>query len=130
MQRDRDKWRGVASQAKEEQYRMADPCDPRKRSKTCASCHVGNSDEGKVVTHAMYAAGHPPLPSLEIATFSDEMPRHWQYLKEKPEPAQKILSYNPTELERTKLVLVGGAQDFQAAMELLAGQAEGAAQTN
>src|SRR5947209_10193839 len=104
MQRDRDKWRGVASQAKEEQYRMADLWDPGKRSKTCASCHVGNSDEGKVVTHAMYAAGHPPLPGVEISTFSDAMPRHWQYLKEKQPAAQKLLDYNADELEKTKLV--------------------------
>jgi hypothetical protein len=129
LQRDRDKWRSLTRQTKEEQYGMTDLWDPAKRTKMCASCHIGNTDEGKVVTHAMYAAGHPPLPSIEIATFSDEMPRHWQYLREKNERAQKMLGYNPAELERTKLVVVGGAVEFQAAMELLATQAELVAQT-
>lgn len=130
LQRDREKWRSLSRQAKEEQYGMLDLWDPAKRTGMCASCHIGSTQEGKAVTHAMYAAGHPPLPGIEVATFSDEMPRHWQYLKEKPQQAQSILGYNTAELERTKLVLVGGAVDFQAAMELLASQADAAAQGN
>lgn len=128
--REAEKWRSLSRQTKEEQYGMTDLWDPAKRTRLCASCHIGNAQEGKVVTHDMYAAGHPPLPSIEIATFSDEMPRHWQYLKEKDEKAQRILSYDPAELERVKLVVVGGAVDFQAAMQLLAGQAEMSAQVN
>ena len=62
---------------------MTDLWDPVKRATKCASCHIGNPGEQKVVTHAMYAAGHPPLPGLETATFSDAMPRHWEYLREK-----------------------------------------------
>ena len=31
----------------------------------CLSCHLGNAREGRVVTHEMYAAGHPPLPGFE-----------------------------------------------------------------
>ena len=72
---------------------MTDLWDPVRRAETCASCHVGNHDEGKVVTHAMYAAGHPPLPGFETATFGDLEPRHWQYLSEKTpatsEPPQR-----------------------------------------
>jgi hypothetical protein len=124
LQRERDKWRSLSRQAKEEQYGMTDLWDPAKRAKKCASCHIGNSDDGKVVTHAMYAAGHPPLPGVEVSTFSDAMPRHWQYLKEKQPAAQKLLDYNPDELERTKLVVIGGAVDLQEAMTLLATQAE------
>ncbi len=44
----------------------------------CADCHVGNLAENKFVTHAMYAAGHPPLPNFELQTFCESMPRHWQ----------------------------------------------------
>ncbi len=44
----------------------------------CADCHVGNLRENKFVTHAMYAAGHPPLPNFELQTFCDAMPQHWQ----------------------------------------------------
>ena len=50
---------------------------PAGKAEKCLSCHIGNSDEGKVVTHEMYAAGHPPLPSIEVATFTFAMPRHW-----------------------------------------------------
>ena len=28
----------------------------------------------------MYAAGHPPLKSVELASFGDRMPRHWRLL--------------------------------------------------
>ncbi len=121
---DREEWRKKPRQEKEDVWGMTDLWDPAKRTKKCASCHIGNSDEGKVVTHAMYAAGHPPLPGVEVSTFSDAMPRHWQYLKEKKEAAQKLLDYKPDELERTKLVVIGGLVDLQEAMNLLATQAE------
>ncbi len=34
------------------------------------------------MTHEMYAAGHPPLPSVELQTFCEEMPQHWQTPRE------------------------------------------------
>ena len=33
--------------------------------------------------HEWYAAGHPPLPSFELATFESQMPAHWKSLREK-----------------------------------------------
>jgi hypothetical protein len=81
--RGRERWRTWSRQKKEQDYGMTDLWNPERRSALCASCHVGNAAEGKVVTHEMYAAGHPPLPSFEVSTFSDKMPRHWQYLQEK-----------------------------------------------
>src|SRR5262249_28360518 len=62
---------------------------PVGRAELCASCHVGNLHEGKFVTHEMYAAGPPPLPGFEAATFSNSMPRHWRYMHEKSEALQK-----------------------------------------
>ena len=103
---------------------MIDLWDPAKRARKCASCHVGSAPEGKVVTHAMYAAGHPPLPGLEVATFSDAMPRHWQYLAEKSDEAKKLLEYKPDVPERTELLLIGGLVDLEESMDLLASQAE------
>lgn len=44
----------------------------------CMDCHVGNRDKNMFVTHEMYAAGHPPIPSIELQEFSKEMPQHWQ----------------------------------------------------
>jgi mono/diheme cytochrome c family protein len=57
---------------------MRDLRDPAQRAEVCVSCHVGNVDEGKIVTHAMFAAGHPPLPSFEIVNFSRNEPQHWR----------------------------------------------------
>ena len=53
--------------------------DPHVRAELCASCHVGSAAAGKVVTHDMYAAGHPPLPPFELATFMESQPKHWGY---------------------------------------------------
>ena len=34
--------------------------------------------------HEWYAAGHPPLPSFELASFQAQMPVHWKPLAAKP----------------------------------------------
>lgn len=124
LEKKRKQWRALTRLEKEKKFGMTDLWDPAKRAAMCASCHVGSAEEGKVVTHDMYAAGHPPLPSFEIATFSEAMPRHWEYLRDKKPPEiQKELGYNPAELEQTKLILVGGIVAFREAMELLAAEA-------
>src|SRR5262249_35164963 len=122
---ERDTWRSYTRRLKEEKYGMKDLWDPAQRARLCASCHVGNQAEGKVVTHAMYAAGHPPLPGVEIATFSDAMPRHWQYAREKTPEVQKILHFSRDEaaFEQTRLVAVGSVVVLREALELLACQA-------
>lgn len=53
------------------------------KAKLCASCHVGDIAQEKFVKHEWYAAGHPPLPSFELASFEAQMPVHWQSLREK-----------------------------------------------
>jgi hypothetical protein len=100
--------------------------DPVKRTELCTSCHVGSHKEGKFVTHDMYAAGHPPLPAFEVGTFSDQMPRHWQYRSEKSPSIQKELGLRPDEKERTQMVLVGAIVALRDTMELLARQAAAA----
>jgi 5-methylcytosine-specific restriction endonuclease McrA/mono/diheme cytochrome c family protein len=122
----RKKWRTMSRKVKWEQYGMRDLWDPEVRATLCVSCHIGNAAEGKVVTHAMYAAGHPPLPGVELATFSDAMPRHWKYLSEKPANVQKILEYDPAKsaFERSELVVVSALVAFRESMNLLATQAE------
>jgi hypothetical protein len=121
----RKMWREKTREEKEKTYGMIDLWDAEKRAQICASYHVGNAGEKKVVTHDMYAAGHPPLPGFEVASFSDQMPRHWQYLSEKPKEIWRIPGYNPAEvgLERTELVLVGGLVSFRESLKLLADQA-------
>jgi hypothetical protein len=53
-------------------------------ARVCLSCHFGNPEESKWVTHEMYAAGHPPLPPLDLGKFLDETSsKHWMTLNEK-----------------------------------------------
>jgi hypothetical protein len=107
---------------------MHDVRDPVVLSRLCVSCHVGSPAEGKVVMHDMYAAGHPPLPSIEIATFCEKMPRHWRHLHDKSPDIQRLLrtAYHlpDSELERTKLTMLGAVVSFQASLKLLAAQDE------
>ena len=79
----RDKWWRLVTPAAKTQLGMTDVRHPVWRALLCASCHVGSLDDGKFVTHQMYAAGHPPLPGFEFAAFSSQMPVHWRSLKEK-----------------------------------------------
>ncbi len=98
---------------------------PEIQSEKCLSCHVGNFDEGKVVTHEMYAAGHPPLPSIEVATFTNSIPRHWWLLAERKDSnLRKALGFKEGELEQTKLALVGAAVAFRTSMKLLADESK------
>lgn len=103
---ERLRWRQLSRQEKEK-WGMSDLWDPAKRASLCASCHVGSAEkgQGRVLTHEMYAAGHPPLPSFEPAKFSDAM-RHWDYRGKQKEQAQ--------------LVAVGAAVTFESSMRLLA----------
>ena len=126
-------WRQLDRAYKQEKFGMTDLWDPVKRTKTCASCHIGDADPEKhrLVTHDMYAGGHPPLPAFETAAFCNNLPRHWQLLNEKPEKMQKAnYQWDPTELEQTKLVVAGGAAAFREAMDLLAQKAEQAEKDN
>ncbi len=77
-------WRYMSPKEKAETYGYYDVRSPVSRAKMCASCHVGNAPEGRVVTHEMYAAGHPPLPGFEMETFSDQEPQHWRDIRHKP----------------------------------------------
>lgn len=72
-----DAWRLAAPKYKSERG-MKDLVNTASQASMCLDCHVGNRDKGMFVTHQMYAAGHPPLPSVEIETFSQQMPQHWQ----------------------------------------------------
>jgi hypothetical protein len=56
--------------------------DPLVATARCASCHVGNKQEGRFVTHEMFAAGHPPLPPLDFMGYAREQPRHWGWPNE------------------------------------------------
>ncbi len=63
---------------------MWDLTSPSTSAAVCLSCHLGNIDEGRFVTHDMYAAGHPLLPPFDLQTFLSAMPPHWTTIAEKP----------------------------------------------
>jgi len=69
-------WREWDPAAKQE-WGLVNLRDPAVAVAKCASCHVGNTAEGRFVTHEMYAVGHPPLPPLDLMAYAREQPRHW-----------------------------------------------------
>ena len=112
-------WRAKTSQEKE-RLGMVDVRTPVKRAKQCFSCHIGNASNGKFVTHEMYAAGHPPLPGIEIETFLRKMPPHWKPLSKKSERIKKLFNFDPNELSRTKSVILSGALALRESVNLIA----------
>lgn len=136
----RRKWRSLSGPEKQQQFGMTDLWDPVERAKLCSSCHIGNGRD-KMVTHEMYAAGHPPLPGFEVASFSDAMPRHWETIHEKLKrvDTQKNLSkeerdavlevlkskYRNAEkqLDQTEMVVTGGVVALRQSFQMVADQA-------
>jgi hypothetical protein len=111
--------------------------DPHARAERCAACHVGNSAEGKFVTHEMFAAGHPPLPPLEVMTFSRDQlmhyipPRDNKYINGlSDDDAWKLFHVRKGESAAARQVAVGAAVGFREAMRTLAHEAEDAAAKN
>jgi hypothetical protein len=118
-------WRALTPEAKEA-LGMFNVRDPVKRAELCMSCHVGNALEGKVVSHEMYAAGHPPLPAIEVAGFSLNLPKHWMDLKDIPflkkadDKLQKAYHFHNAEFQQTKQVLASGVVGVRNLMTLVA----------
>ncbi|GAA5511118.1 multiheme c-type cytochrome [Novipirellula caenicola] len=72
-----EKWRLQPPQAKSAAG-MRNLVDTSNQAQLCMDCHVGNRSKNMFVSHEMYAAGHPPIPSIELQQFCAEMPQHWQ----------------------------------------------------
>jgi hypothetical protein len=118
-------WRFKTPEQKQE-CGMNDLRDPVVRAQVCLSCHLGNVAQGKVVTHDMFAAGHPPLPGFEMETFGQAMPAHWRHLSEKPESIRQIAAaanYNTEQANRTDAALLGALVAVRMSAELLGEQA-------
>ncbi len=109
---------------------LRDLRDPEIRSQLCMSCHIGNAAEGKVVTHAMFAAGHPPLPPIEIATFSHNEPQHWRdayavpYFQNPSEEIERNYHLKDINYRQTKLALVGGVVSLRETLRMAAARAD------
>jgi len=53
-------------------------------AQVCLSCHLGSAKESKSIPHTTYAAGHPPLPPVDLAKFLDSTcEKHWISIQEK-----------------------------------------------
>jgi len=121
-----DGWR---SKSPADKYKLGqiDLRDPAIRAEKCASCHVGNLREGKLVTHEMYAAGHPPLPAFELLTFSTEEPMHWRYPEAVPyykkldaQVAKDLFHFDANDSAEARLLAVGAVVTFRENIKLLA----------
>ncbi|MHC4342181.1 MAG: multiheme c-type cytochrome, partial [Planctomycetota bacterium] len=67
-------WQNLSIAQKEERG-LRDLSTPAKRAQTCVRCHVGGDSSD--ITHAIMAAGHPPL-HFDAATYLRVMPPHWK----------------------------------------------------
>ena len=130
-------WRTLKPEQKAEAG-MRDLRDPVVKAALCVTCHVGNAAEGKVVTHEMYAAGHPPLPPFELASYMEGEPKHWGYptdpklkfFADLPEKDRWPLYHFHTAKEESYLArhyAAGSIATLRAEAELLLADAEKAA---
>lgn len=119
-------WSALTRQQKQDLAGMTDLWNPSTRAETCLSCHLGDPDpsRGRSITHAMYAAGHPPLPPIEVASFSELQPRHWRLAREKPPSVLSRLGLDPDRLETTEQVIAGGRALLRRHAEILANSAD------
>jgi hypothetical protein len=124
-QHDDPPWRKLAA-ADKEALGLRDVRDPEKRAALCMSCHIGSAAEGKVATHAMFMAGHPPLPPFEVAAFSLNEPQHWRdagdvkYFRQKLTPEVRS-NYHLEQLDfrRTRQAVVGQVVALRETMRLV-----------
>lgn len=129
------KWSSRSREEKTRHFGLRDLWDPVERAKLCFSCHIGNLEEGKFVTHEMYAAGHPPLPSVELAAFAAAMPRHWETLTQKAARARSLgddakngpkflktaygIDPEAIELEETRLVAISSLAALRDSVRMM-----------
>ncbi len=76
-----EKWRAQTPEFKAS-HGMRNLASAQAQTKLCYSCHIGDHKQNMFVTHQMYAAGHPPLPGVELDTLVAAMPRHWRTAQE------------------------------------------------
>ena len=112
-------WRAKSPKEKES-LGMVDVRNPVNRARQCFSCHLGSAAEGKVVTHAIYAAGHPPLSGMEVETFFTKVPAHWTAVGKKNDAIKQLLHYDPAEKSQTKSVILGGVMALREAVNFFA----------
>jgi|GEM_PF-966051 len=143
-------WRTKTPEYKEKAG-MRNLRDPVVKAQLCASCHVGSPELNRVVTHDMYAAGHPPLPPFELGTFMECEPQHWgyptdpdlkfftdagidaylksDYAKDHPNWTWELYRFFPADKEvyMARQLTAGAVASLHAEMKLIAADAEAVA---
>lgn len=118
-------WRYRSLKEKRDTFGLVDVRSPSAQTQMCLSCHMGDAKMGRIVTHAMFAAGHPPLPGFEAQTFGTQMPAHWRRFEDKPTELQAdVLKKTPEMLSpgpvpKTRQLLVGGVVNLQQSLQLM-----------
>lgn len=64
------------------------------QAELCYQCHIGDLSQNMFVSHAMFSAGHPPLPSVELQSLTRTMSPHWRsplelYRSMSPQPQDR-----------------------------------------
>jgi Zn finger protein HypA/HybF involved in hydrogenase expression len=124
--KDPDQWRKKKDFSRQDRIRagMTDLRDPVQRADTCLSCHLGSMRDGKVVTHEMYAAGHPPVSGFEIETFLGSMPKHWDEAKKLPPEYEEQYGGKPEKEYASRMVALGGLVALRNYARLLCDEAQ------
>lgn len=129
---EKPEWRKLDPHEKEK-LGMVEVRNPVARAKQCMACHVGDASQGKVVTHEMYAAGHPPLPGIELETFASAMPPHWRHLEDKADfdLREDFAKANPSataggKFHASRSALISAIVAMQASLDLVGSQVEDA----
>ncbi len=129
-----DRWRNLLTRQEKTGKGLVDLRDAVTRAKVCLSCHVGDAQEGKVVTHDMFAAGHPPVSGFEIETFLRAMPKHWKPFSAQPPEIQKQYADERDPEERhpegaeamvdTRMMFLGGLAAMKEYARLIGANAQ------
>lgn len=122
-------WRRNDPDAKRS-FGMVDLRNPVIKAELCYSCHIGNAKEGRIVSHAMYAAGHPPLPSVNIADYARNEPMHWRTMdnvpfwkSEEAAPVRDAYGYRDDRLFETRDAVIGNLVAIRTSARLIADRA-------
>lgn len=119
------RWRFLSS-AEKGALGMHDLRDPVRKAENCLSCHLGDASSGKLITHAMYAAGHPPLPAFDMESFGKAMGPHWKRVwKKSPQIQQEAAEkgYRTESASESQRSLIGALVALRRTAALVDGYA-------
>ncbi len=137
----KETWRFMSATDKHDKFGFTSIRSASARTRLCLSCHLGNAADGKIVTHEMYAAGHPPLPGFELETFASQMPKHWRDFDKKGEAVRTEFlkrdadntygrdSFKADNLHETRTALVSALVSYSENLKLAAALADDSLKT-